>query len=65
MTTGSDAPPTELIRLRAPAAPETAASPYAAATPVWVSRIEDRIGSLTAAGVVLAIVSLAALGISI
>jgi hypothetical protein len=62
-------PPVDPRRPVAPPARAAVREPVvpaaAAGDPSWLGRIEDRLGSLTGAVVVLAIVSLAALGLSI
>jgi hypothetical protein len=75
MAHGSDEPPTTVappaaapraaVPPRAPVVREPVAPATAGVDPMWLARIEDRIGSLTTAVVILAILSLAALGLAV
>ena len=71
MSTESQPPPTEPslpaepVRPRAPVVREPVAATYQPADPLWFERIDDRLRSLSSIVAVLAVVSLAALGLSI
>lgn len=58
-------PPTEPVRPRAPVVREPVAAAYQPADPLWLERIDERLRSLSSFVAVLAVVSLAALGLSI